>query len=94
MVIDVPDDREEWIIEIRALDEDSGSDNDLLDLSPTQNRTLVFMINIVTGQITGDVTMGVGDGSGDGTENMDDDDAKIEFEVRVMLFVVDDEPYQ
>jgi len=81
MVIDVPDDREEWMIEIRALDEDSGSDSDLLDLSPTQNRNLAFMFNMVTEQITGDVTMGVGDGSRDGTENEDDDDAKIEFTV-------------
>lgn len=85
MVIDVPDDREEWMIEIRAMDEDSGSENDVLDISPSENRSLWFTFNMLTEEITGEITTGVGDGSWDGSEAEDDDDARIEFTVECIF---------
>ncbi len=81
MVVDVPDDREEWMIEIRALNEVSGGDDDVLDISPTQNRSLWFTFNVLTEEISGEIAVGVGNGSLDGSENEDDDDARIEFTV-------------
>jgi hypothetical protein len=81
MVVDVPDNIAEWVIEIQAWDEDSWSENDLVDLSPTSARTLTVTINIQTNLISGDVTTGFADGSGDGTQDTDDDDGRIEFQL-------------
>jgi len=77
---DIPDDKESCMITIQLWDDDE-SDDDLCDISPNQARDLTLEFNVVTGTWSGDVYTGTANGEGDGSDDWDDDDATITFNI-------------
>jgi len=84
-MVDIPDNRTSWDIEIKCWDDDKKGGNDQIDISPTTDRTLHVDLDLRTGTWTGDVTGGSSDGSDDGTGDTDDDDGSLEFDIAVIF---------
>ncbi len=86
IIIDIRDDLVESRFEFLVYELDPLFD-DHLDLCPrsTDDRTLIFTYDLVTGQISGDVSTGYADGSDDGTQDTDDDDCRLLFTMETVF---------
>jgi hypothetical protein len=76
----IPDNKETCIITIQLWDDDE-SDDDLCDICPGEARDLTLEFDIATGLWSGDVYSGSASGEGDGSDDWDDDDASISFDI-------------
>lgn len=84
---DVPDDRRYVNIELQMNDMDSFF-SDVLDVDPssTSGRALNIRYDMLTQNWTGDDSTGYSDGSYDGTQNSDDDDGAVWYDVETIIW--------
>lgn len=87
-IFDCPDDIDTYEILIQMYDEDGDGifeDDDLLDIDGSGNsKGLTVEYNIVNETWTGDNTDGITNGSDDGSQDSDDDDCYLEYEIETI----------
>ena len=84
-IVPVPDNRTQWEIEMNCWDDDTKGGNDQVDISPTTGRTLKLSFNMVSEELTGDLSSSPADGSLDGSSQTDDDDGRLTFQIVIII---------
>lgn len=87
-IFDCPDDIANYEITIQMYDEDGGGlfeDDDLLDIDGHDNSNgLTIEYNIIKETWTGDDTDGITNGSDDGSQDSDENDCYLEYEIETI----------
>jgi len=81
-IYDCDDDKKDYIIDIKMWDYDGGIWSELIDIDGhDSSKWITITYDIISGDWTGDDNDGITDGSTDGTQQIDDNDAYVEYNI-------------